>query len=575
MSLDALGTSPLLSLIGWTTVSAFTGGAAAAALVILVKAIAPRIAPKWGHRLVLSLYALSLIAALVVAAMPRRPPTAAAIQPALPLAAVLPVPPGPFPLTAATQVRPSDAAAVIVGLFGVLAVALALFATGRLCVGLIAIRRLWRNAAAVIDPSALAIVESVARHLGVRHRVVLRESTQVDTAITGGLLKPFILLPPGLIEELGSEIEPVFAHELAHVRRHDFAVALAQAITDGATMLSPGHRWLSLEASRLREQACDDVVVSIGIEPLRYARVLEALGRRSGGLPVTAVVCAANRHLSSRVRRLIHDKRSTVNRLAVAGAALALCAAAAATSVVASAAPGLPLPSSDAHPALVPALLIAGDAASGTQRKSGVTVDYYYNPEASGPFRVSELTFRTNDSMTATIRSVYPKRIVALALGREARRSPALTAGDQFVERSAVVPVAIDPGQSSSASLVFPPITLSSLFMGPKAEGSRVQAQYYPAYARFEDGTEWSGGAAVAQILTIPRALVSRSAPEPVSASEKIWVCYDAEGHQTSEGGIAPVREDEAEWVRCTNGRWISTKSPVPAGAKFTPAPVH
>lgn len=577
MNPDALSASPLLSLIGWTAIAAFALGAAAAALALIARAVAPRLAPTWTHRLVLLLYLLSLAAAVLVAGMPRRPQTSPTIQPGLPLAgALLPVPPGPAPEAFGLAIaNRSDAVGIIVSLVGILSTGLAALAIARLCLGLWAIRRLRRHAVPVTDTSALALVESVAVRLGVRRRVGLRESQDVDTAITGGWLRPFILLPPGLREELGSEIEAVFAHELAHVQRMDFAVAVVQAVADAATTLSPGHRRLSREAGLLREQACDDVVLRLGIGRLRYARALEALGKWSRGIPVTHVVCAANRDLATRVRRLLDPSATKLDALVVAGAAIVLCVGAAATTLVAVAAPGLPMPPGSSALATAPRALMSGlDAVPPAQRKSAVTVDYYYNPEMPGPFRVSSLTFHNDDTVTATIKCVYPKRIVALALGREARRTPALSAGDQFVERSAVVKVMIDPGKSTSASLVFPPITLSSLFMGPRAKGSRVQAQYYPAYARFEDGTEWSGGPAVARLQTIPRALVSRSVQPSSSPGDRIWICYDAEGHETSEGGVAPIREDQNQWVRCTNGRWVPTTLPVPAGAKVTPLPI-
>ena len=54
--LNALGGSPLLFLIGWTVVSAFTLGAAASALVLLCRSVAPRLTAAGQHRLLLALY---------------------------------------------------------------------------------------------------------------------------------------------------------------------------------------------------------------------------------------------------------------------------------------------------------------------------------------------------------------------------------------------------------------------------------------------------------------------------------------------------------------------------------------
>ena len=122
MNPDALSASPLLSLIGWTAIAAFALGAAAAALALIARAVAPRLAPTWTHRLVLLLYLLSLAAAVLVAGMPRRPQTSPTIQPGLPLAgALLPVPPGPAPEAFGLAIaNRSDAVGIIVSLVGIL-----------------------------------------------------------------------------------------------------------------------------------------------------------------------------------------------------------------------------------------------------------------------------------------------------------------------------------------------------------------------------------------------------------------------------------------------------------------------
>jgi beta-lactamase regulating signal transducer with metallopeptidase domain len=289
--LNALGASPLLSLIGWTVVSAFTLGAAAAALFLLCRSLAPRLTAAWQHRLVLVFYTLSLACAFAVAAVPRKPMTALApSQPmfGLPVGgALIPAPPGPSALTTNTsRVDLRVAVQEAVGVLAVLSIGMGALALGRLFVGLWLVRGLKRSAMPVADADVLAMVDSLAGRMRIRRRITLRESPEVDTAMTGGWLRPFVLLPPGMVGALGSEIEPVLAHELAHVRRRDFAVAVLQAVADAATRLSPGHRWLSLEASRIREQACDDVVVTLGVEPLRYARALEALGQWSRGVQV-------------------------------------------------------------------------------------------------------------------------------------------------------------------------------------------------------------------------------------------------------------------------------------------------
>ncbi len=417
----------------------------------------------------------------------------------------------------------------------------------------------------IADADVLAMLDSLAGRMRIRRRVALRESPDVDTAITGGWLRPFVLLPPGMAATLGSELEPVLAHELAHVRRRDFAVAVLQAIADAGTRLSPGHRWLSLEASRVREQACDDVVVSLGVEPLRYARALEALGQWSRGVQVSNVVCAANRHLADRVRRLLEGPGNP-GALAVAGAIVALCAGTLTTTLVAAVAPGLPVPPAVGHGRTVAPMLLSGVDAVTSQRHSVQSrVDSYVDTESPAPYRITSMTLGDGETVAATVRNVYPKRIVALALGLEARRIPVLSSDDQFVTRAPPVEVVIDPGKSASASFTFVPITKTPIITGP-----RVEAKYYPAYAKFEDGTEWSAAPSpLSPPRTIPLALVSPDAPVPSAVSDRIPTCFDAEGGQTPDGRLAAIRESPNRWVRCTNGRWVELPSPLQADGQY------
>jgi beta-lactamase regulating signal transducer with metallopeptidase domain len=588
--LNALGTSPLLSLIGWTVVSAFTLGAAAAALVLLCRGIAPRLTAAWQHRLVLALYLLSLASAFAIAAVPRRPAPAFTPGPpvfGVPVAgAVIPAPQGPSALTTNTsRVDLSVAVQEAIGVFAVLSIGLGILALGRLTVGLWLVRRLRRSAMPVADADVLAMVNSLAGRMKICRRIAVRESPEVDTAMTGGWLRPFVLLPPGMAATLGSEIEPVLAHEIAHVRRRDFALAVLQAIADAGTRLSPGHRWLSLEAGRIREQACDDVVITLGVEPLRYARALEALGQWSRGVQVTNVVCAANRHLADRVRRLLEGS-SKPRTVASLSAVVALCAGVLATTLVAAVAPGLPAPSLGRGTTARARLISWGDADSATQAPSSspsqhVVLEasrggapYSYEPEAIGvPFRLTAVEPGEAFAFEfVTVASIFPKRIVSLGVGADAT-SPRDAPGKIAVGlRSTPVDVSIEPGKTARLAVDFIP---AAELDGMKRQlGTHVQFKIYPDYARFEDGSSWVGATPPPPaMLTIPKWMVSATATGAPTPAENIPVCYDAEGKQMSEGGTAPVREDYSQWVRCTNGRWVPTRSPVPPDAKLTLTP--
>lgn len=72
-------------------------------------------------------------------------------------------------------------------------------------------------------------VEHLTAHFGVRRFVLLFTSTQVKVPMTVGALKPVIVMPPHLADNLSdSEFDSIAAHELAHIRRWDYLTNLLQ-----------------------------------------------------------------------------------------------------------------------------------------------------------------------------------------------------------------------------------------------------------------------------------------------------------------------------------------------------------
>ena len=69
-----------------------------------------------------------------------------------------------------------------------------------------------------------------------------------------GWLKPVVLLPAAAMSGLTpTQIEALLAHELAHVRRHDYLVNLLQSVVETLALLSPGVWWVSRQMRAERE----------------------------------------------------------------------------------------------------------------------------------------------------------------------------------------------------------------------------------------------------------------------------------------------------------------------------------
>ncbi|MEI8018271.1 MAG: POTRA domain-containing protein [Schlesneria sp.] len=98
---------------------------------------------------------------------------------------------------------------------------------------------------------------------------------QVAAPVVFGVLRPIILLPPCLVTGCTvDQLEALLAHELAHIRRWDLLVNLAQRVVEALLFFHPAVWYVSRRISIEREHACDDLVISTGWRPLDYCQAL-------------------------------------------------------------------------------------------------------------------------------------------------------------------------------------------------------------------------------------------------------------------------------------------------------------
>lgn len=123
-----------------------------------------------------------------------------------------------------------------------------------------------------------AVLAKLSNRLGVRRTVGLLESALVDVPTVVGWLKPVILLPASALSGLTTEqLEAILAHELAHVRRCDYLVNLAQTVVEILGFYHPAVWWISHRIRDERENCCDDLAVQVCGDSRRYARALTSL----------------------------------------------------------------------------------------------------------------------------------------------------------------------------------------------------------------------------------------------------------------------------------------------------------
>lgn len=123
--------------------------------------------------------------------------------------------------------------------------------------------------------------------------------------IVVGILKPVILIPPGLLTSLSfDQWEMILLHELAHIRRRDNLFNLLQRVTETLLFFHPAVWWASRWMRLEREHCCDDVVLSRGATAQSYAETLAVLAL-PGLSPQLATAAMANHQLLARMRHIL------------------------------------------------------------------------------------------------------------------------------------------------------------------------------------------------------------------------------------------------------------------------------
>lgn len=170
--------------------------------------------------------------------------------------------------------------------------------------GWLHVRRLRRHGLVSLSDPLQEICGNLATRLGVRRAVEFAQSALVEVPTVVGYLKPMVLLPASALSGLStSQIELILAHELAHVRRHDYLVNLVQTVVESLLFYHPGMWWVSSQIRRERENCCDDMALALGGSRANYVRALAQLEERRS-VP-TAALAASGGSLLPRARRLL------------------------------------------------------------------------------------------------------------------------------------------------------------------------------------------------------------------------------------------------------------------------------
>jgi beta-lactamase regulating signal transducer with metallopeptidase domain len=147
-----------------------------------------------------------------------------------------------------------------------------------------------------------------AGHIGIKKKIQVWISANIDVPCVTGFIKPIILIPPAILNHLStSQVEAILVHELAHIKRYDHLVNLVQSIIEVVLFFNPFIFLLSKFARLERENCCDDWVINYRFNHFTYAEALLVLEEQRQLRPALVLASTNNKkYLLSRIKRLFH-----------------------------------------------------------------------------------------------------------------------------------------------------------------------------------------------------------------------------------------------------------------------------
>jgi TonB family protein len=170
-----------------------------------------------------------------------------------------------------------------------------------------------RTATPVADRRWRDRADAIRRALGIRRPVTLLESRDPHLLVVWGALGPHVLLPAPARDWPDERIDIVLTHELAHVARGDWMV---QCLAEALRAIYWFNPLVWTACARLRQEsdhACDDIVLTGGVDGSDYAQhlvdIARVLRRRRAWAPAPAMA-----HTSGFERRVQAMLNSQLDR---------------------------------------------------------------------------------------------------------------------------------------------------------------------------------------------------------------------------------------------------------------------
>ncbi|MGB3077656.1 MAG: M56 family metallopeptidase, partial [Saprospiraceae bacterium] len=174
-----------------------------------------------------------------------------------------------------------------------------------------------RSVAAPLIP-VQNIVNDLIHRLQIRIKPLVSESGYVSSPVTIGHIKPVILFPIGIINQLNpQEVEAILTHELAHIVRRDYLSNLIQSFIETIFYYHPVTWWISNKVRTERENRADDLAISWCGDHVGYAKALITVQEMElGNAPSLSIGFASGKGaMLARIQRILHIPYKNHNQM--------------------------------------------------------------------------------------------------------------------------------------------------------------------------------------------------------------------------------------------------------------------
>lgn len=157
------------------------------------------------------------------------------------------------------------------------------------------------------------IVVRLARRYKLSRPIQILKSNLVNVPVVVGWLRPVILLPIAISVGLDkAQLELIIAHELAHIKRMDFAVNIIQSLVQIVFFYHPSVHWINQVIREEREYICDAMALEIignnNHSKLNLAKaLLNTEELREGNFSLIAVAASGGK-LKNRISHILEGE---------------------------------------------------------------------------------------------------------------------------------------------------------------------------------------------------------------------------------------------------------------------------